>query len=130
MASFIYSLLYSYRLQTGDEPELREAKRVLAEYEQTAKPGAYVVDAFPALNYLPRPFAPWKNKADQLFEQQANLHLDNLAKALQQEGPNVAKLMHASREAKEMTEVELAFSVGVVSGFCHRDTQGLTSGNS
>ncbi|KAI7216887.1 hypothetical protein KC333_g4590 [Hortaea werneckii] len=87
---------------------------VLAEYEQTAKPGAYLVDAIPALNYLPRPLAPWKNKAEQLFEQQANLHLGNLSKALQQEGPNVAKLMYASREAKEMTEVELAFSVGVL----------------
>lgn len=117
MASFIYSLLYGYRLQTGDEPELREAKKVLEEYEQTAKPGAYLVDAFPALNYLPRPFAPWKDKADQLYEQQANLHLGNLAKALQQEETNVAKLMHLSQEAKNMTEVELAFSVGVVSGF-------------
>ncbi|RMY55612.1 hypothetical protein D0864_13769 [Hortaea werneckii] len=97
-----------------DEPELREAKRVLAEYEQTAKPGAYLVDAFPVLNYLPRPFAPWKDKADQLYEQQANLHLGNLAKALQQEETNVAKLMHASQEAKDMTEVELAFSVGVL----------------
>ncbi|KAI7239248.1 hypothetical protein KC330_g2067 [Hortaea werneckii] len=114
MASFIYSLLYGFRLQAGDEPELHEAKRVLAEYEQTAKPGAYLVDAFPALNYLPRPFAPWKNKADQLFEQQANLHLGNLSRALQQEEPNVAKLMHTSREAKDMTEVELAFSVGVL----------------
>lgn len=108
MASFIYSLLYGYRLRTGDEPELREAKKVLAEYEQTAKPGAYLVDAFPALNYLPRALAPWKDKAEQLYEQQANLHLGNLSKALEQEGPNVAKLMHASREAKEMTEVELA----------------------
>ncbi|RMZ12579.1 hypothetical protein D0860_02917 [Hortaea werneckii] len=116
MASFIYSLLYGYRLRTGNERELREAKRVLAEYEQTAKPGAYLVDAFPALNCLPRPFAPWKDKADQLYEQQANLHLGNLAKALQQEGPNVAKLMHLSQEAKNMTEVEVAFSVGVVSG--------------
>ncbi|KAI6893073.1 hypothetical protein KC318_g13387 [Hortaea werneckii] len=97
-----------------DEPELREAKKVLAEYEQTAKPGAYLVDAFPALNYLPRPLAPWKNKAEQLYEQQANLHLGNLSKALQQERPNVVKLMHASQEAKEMTEVELAFSVGVL----------------
>ncbi|KAI7547780.1 hypothetical protein KC331_g4808 [Hortaea werneckii] len=114
MASFIYCLLYGYRLRTGDEPELREAKRVLAEYEQTAKPGAYLVDAFPALNYLPRPLAPWQGKAEQLYEQQANLHLGNLAKALQQEGPNVTKLMYASREAKEMTEVELAFSVGVL----------------
>ncbi|KAI7325860.1 hypothetical protein KC315_g7730 [Hortaea werneckii] len=114
MASFIYSLLYGYHLQTGDEPELREAKKVLAEYEQTAKPGAYLVDAFPALNYLPRPLAPWKNKAEQLYEQQANLHLGNLSKALQQERPNVVKLMHASQEAKEMTEVELAFSVGVL----------------
>ncbi|KAI6858280.1 hypothetical protein KC323_g7052 [Hortaea werneckii] len=114
MASFIYSLLYGYRLRTGNEPELREAKRVLAEYEQTAKPGAYLVDAFPALNYLPRPFAPWKDKADQLYEQQANLHLGNLAKALQQEETNVAKLMHLSQEAKNMTEVELAFSVGVL----------------
>ncbi|KAI7195194.1 hypothetical protein KC316_g5923 [Hortaea werneckii] len=114
MASFIYSLLYGYGLQTADEPELREAKRVLAEYEQTAKPGAYLVDAFPALNYLPRPLAPWKYKAEQLYEQQANLHLGNLSWALQQEGPNVAKLMHTSREAKDMTEAELAFSVGVL----------------
>lgn len=130
MASFIYSLLYGYRLRTGDEPELREAKTVLAEYERTAKPGAYLVDAFPALNYLPKPFAPWKNKADQLYEQQARLHLGNLAQALRQEGPNIAKLMHASREAKGMTEVELAFSVGVVSGFFYPEIHALTSENS
>lgn len=74
MASTIYCLNYGYRLQTGCDKELMDGKRV--------KVGAYIVDSFPSLNYLPMFLAPWKKEGKELFELERQLHVGNLKKGL------------------------------------------------
>ncbi|KAK4233340.1 Fumitremorgin C synthase [Achaetomium macrosporum] len=66
MASFIYCVNYGYRLKTGYEQELMDGKRVQAEFARTGQVGAYLVDSFPSLNYLPKALAPWKKEAEEL----------------------------------------------------------------
>ncbi|KAJ5177626.1 uncharacterized protein N7500_000325 [Penicillium coprophilum] len=114
MASTIYCLNYGYRLQTGQEKELIDAKRVEAEFSRTGKVGAYIVDSFPSLNYLPKFLAPWKKEGEELFELERQLHVGNLKKGLSDRKWNFSKHMKASPEAARMSEIELAFDVGVL----------------
>ncbi|OJI98267.1 hypothetical protein ASPVEDRAFT_37711 [Aspergillus versicolor CBS 583.65] len=114
MASTIYCLNYGYRLQTGYEQELLDGKRVQAEFARTGQVGAYIVDSFPSLNYLPRFLAPWKREAEELFELERQLHVGNLKKGLRNRRWNFTKHMKDSPEAVDMPEVELAFDLGIL----------------
>ncbi|KAL2172385.1 hypothetical protein VTG60DRAFT_6224 [Thermothelomyces hinnuleus] len=114
MASFIYTVNYGYRLRTGYEKELMDGKRVQAEFARTGQVGAYLVDSFPSLNYLPRFLAPWKKEADELYELECQLHLGNLDKGLSNPGWNFSKHMKQSPEGRDMPKVELAFDLGIL----------------
>ncbi|AEO59410.1 hypothetical protein MYCTH_2307682 [Thermothelomyces thermophilus ATCC 42464] len=114
MASFIYTVNYGYRLRTGYEKELMDGKRVQAEFARTGQVGAYLVDSFPSLNYLPRFLAPWKKEADELYELECRLHLGNLDKGLTNPGWNFSKHMKQSPEGRDMPKVELAFDLGIL----------------
>ncbi|KAB5580237.1 cytochrome P450 [Coniochaeta sp. 2T2.1] len=115
MASTIYCLNYGYRLKTGYEKELVDAKRVQAEFARTGQVGAYMVDSFPSLNYLPRFLAPWKKEAEKLYELERQLHVGNLETGLENPGWNFAKHMKVSPEGKDMGVEELAFDLGILS---------------
>jgi cytochrome P450 len=114
MASFIYCVNYGYRLKTGYEQELMDGKRVQAEFARTGQVGAYLVDSFPSLNYLPRALAPWKKEAEELYELERQLHVGNLEKGLSNPGWNFSKHMKRSPEAVTMSKEELAFDLGIL----------------
>ncbi|KAK7408570.1 hypothetical protein QQX98_009275 [Neonectria punicea] len=114
MASTIYCLNYGYRLKTGYEQELMDANRVQAEFARTGQVGAYMVDSFPNLNYLPKFLAPWKKEAEGLYELERQLHVGNLNKGLNNRGWNFSKHMEASPEAQDMPTEELAFDLGIL----------------
>ncbi|KAI1385914.1 putative cytochrome P450 [Hypoxylon trugodes] len=114
MASFIYCLNYGFRLKTGHEKEIMDGKRVQAEFARTGQVGAYIVDSFPSLNYLPRFLAPWKREAEGLYELERQLHVGNLNKGLSNPGWNFSKYMKASPEGKDMPTEELAFDLGIL----------------
>ncbi|CBF78459.1 hypothetical protein AN7399.2 [Aspergillus nidulans FGSC A4] len=114
MASTIYCLNYGYRLQTGYEKELMDGKKVQAEFARTGQVGAYLVDSFPSLNYLPKFLAPWKKEGEGLYELERQLHVGNLKKGLSNRGWNFTKYMKDSPEAVTMPEEELAFDLGIL----------------
>ncbi|KAL4789837.1 cytochrome P450 [Aspergillus venezuelensis] len=114
MASTIYCLNYGYRLKTGYEKELMDGKRVQAEFARTGQVGAYLVDSFPSLNYLPKFLAPWKKEGEELYELERSLHVGNLKKGLDSRDWNFAKYMEKSPEAKGMPTEELAFDLGIL----------------
>jgi cytochrome P450 len=114
MASFIYCLNYGYRFETGFEKELMDGKRVQAEFARTAQVGAYLVDLFPSLNYLPKFLAPWKREGEEMHELERQLHVGNLKKGLNNPGWNLSKSMEKSPEAQGMPTEELAFDLGVL----------------
>jgi cytochrome P450 len=113
-ASTTYFLIYGYRLKTGYEKELMEAKSVMAAMTKTAQVGGYIVEFFPSLNHLPPFLAPWKKEAEGLYELERQLHLGNLEKGLKNPGYNLSKAMQASPEAKDMSTEELAFDLGII----------------
>lgn len=114
MASTIYCLSYGYRLKTGYEQELMDGKRVQAAFARTGQVGAYIVDRFPKLNYLPKFLAPWKKEAEELYELERQLHVGNLEKGLDHRGWNFTKHMEASPEGRDMPTEELAFDLGIL----------------
>ncbi|KAK8042982.1 hypothetical protein PG994_013465 [Apiospora phragmitis] len=103
-----------YRLRTGHEQSLQDAKRVQAEFARTGQVGAYLVDSFPVLNHLPACLAPWKREGEQLYQLERNLHVGNLERGLANPGWNFSKHMKASAEARGMSTEELAFDLGIV----------------
>ncbi|KAK8060686.1 hypothetical protein PG996_010616 [Apiospora saccharicola] len=107
--------LYSgYRLRTGHEQSMLDAKRVQAEFARTGQVGAYLVDSFPILNRLPAFLAPWKKEGEELYQLERNLHVGNLERGLANPGWNFSKHMRDSAEARGMSTEELAFDLGIV----------------
>lgn len=118
MASFIYCLSYGYRLKTGHEQQLKDAKHVQHEFARTGVVGAYLVDSFPMLNYLPAIFAPWKREGNALFQLEENLHVGNLEQGLDSKSWNFSKHYHDDcPEAKGMPRVEVAFDLGIMAEY-------------
>lgn len=115
MASLIYSLSYGYRLRTGHEEAFEDAKLVQAQFKETGLFGGYIVDVLPVLNNLPAFLAPWKKKAEDLYQLEENLHMGNVRRGLENPGWNWTKYyFNNSSEAKSMPDVEVAFDLGVM----------------
>ena len=64
----IIRLAYAKTIETGDEPYLRDVLKVVHTVERVASPGAYLVDTFPSLMYLPSWLAPFKREAARLHD--------------------------------------------------------------
>lgn len=125
MGSTTYSMIYGFRLKTGNEQVLRDSKKVQTEFARIAQVGTYIVDTIPWLNRLPYMLAPWKWEADSLFRSELNLHMRNLGKGLEHKGWNFSHHMKQSEEAKLMPTEELAFDLGNISDAA-LDTSSIT----
>jgi hypothetical protein len=113
-ASIVYSLTYGFRIETGKEWQLQVAHQVLKNFTYAAQVGAWIVDALPFLNHLPAPFAPWKKQAEEWYQTEANLHMTNMQDALQRPGWNWSKDFHNSKEAKQLSDVEVSWDLGIL----------------
>ena len=69
----VMRLGYAKTIETGDEPEVRKIIKVVHTVERVASPGAYLVDTFPFLMYLPTWLAPFKREAARLHEYEITL---------------------------------------------------------
>lgn len=112
MASVTYGLMYGYRLPTGREPELVRAHAIMKEFAAMMSDNN-IVDMLPCLDKLPIPW-PWRRKAERHWQEQRDLHFTNLHRARANPGWNFVKEMGASAEAKQMSEEEFAFDVGIL----------------
>ncbi|KUI60056.1 Fumitremorgin C synthase [Cytospora mali] len=111
-ASITYSLIYGYRLLTGHEPEHARAHEIQKQFAAMMV-GPNLVDFIPFLHRIPLPW-PWKAKAERHFQEQRDLHMTNLHRALGNPGWNFAKEMAASPERRQMSEEEFAFDLGIL----------------
>lgn len=113
-ASLVYSLVYGIRLRTGNEWMLKHAHEVEDNFAYAARVGTWIVDALPVLNYLPEALAPWKKTAENLFQIEKSLHLGNMQTALTSKSWNWTKEFTKSKEATHMSQIELAYSLGIL----------------
>ncbi|PVH95973.1 cytochrome P450 [Periconia macrospinosa] len=113
-ASVVYTTTFGLRIVTGEEWQLQTSHQCLKNMVLAGQVGAWIIDALPFLNYLPKPLAPWKKTAEDWYEVWAKLHITNLKDALRRPGWNWAKDFKNAKEAEEMTEMELAWDLGVL----------------
>lgn len=113
-ASLVYGLAYGIRLHTGEEWMLEHAHEVEDNFAYAARVGTWIVDALPVLNYLPAPLAPWKQTAEKFYQIEKALHLENMQTALASKSWNWTKEFTKSKEAAQMSQVELAYNIGIL----------------
>lgn len=113
-SSLIFSLAYGKRMPWGDEHEVREIDELMTNLSEKQAPGKWMVDIFPVLNYLPRFLASWKSLGDEYHQREATLFGDNMKKAESAQSWNWSKDMKRIKEAKRLSETELAYIIGVL----------------
>ena len=74
----IMRLAYGKGIETADEPDIKKALQVVHSVERVASPGAYLVDTFPVLTWLPKWLAPFKREAAKLHAFEIKLCRDLL----------------------------------------------------
>jgi hypothetical protein len=84
----IMRLAYGKSIETGDEPFVRRALKVVHTVERVASPGSYIVDTFPIFMYFPSWLASFKREAHRLHEEELSLfrHLQNEVRAAMNAG--------------------------------------------
>lgn len=113
-ASIVYSTTFGLRIITGQEWQLKTSHECVKNIVKAGQVGAWIVDALPWLNLLPRPLAPWKKIADAWHDKWDNLHMTNYHDALQRPGWNWAKCFSHSKEVGQMSETEVAWNLGIL----------------
>lgn len=113
-ASVVYSLTFGQRIITGEEWQLKESHESLQNLVDALQTGAWIVDAFPVLNHLPSALAPWKRTAEIWYQKWAKLHMANFTDAQNRVGWNWAKDFRASKEAQNLTEMQVAWDLGIL----------------
>jgi cytochrome P450 len=112
--SLVYALAYGFRVPTGDGQALADAHLVEDNFAYAAQIGTWIVDALPFLNVLPAALAPWKRISDKLYKVEESLHLQHMEYALSTKSWNWMKECAVSKEAEQMTRIELAYNLGIV----------------
>jgi cytochrome P450 len=113
-ASIVYTLTYGFRVVTGDEWQVRKSHDCTKNFTKAGQVGVWMVDALPALNYLPEALAPWKKTAKAWHREWDNLHLTNMREALKREGWNWTKDFNNAREAQGLSDSEIAWDLGIL----------------
>ncbi|KAJ9602494.1 hypothetical protein H2200_013037 [Cladophialophora chaetospira] len=72
-ASVIMRLAFGITLFTGEEEAAQRILKVDHELERVASPGAYLVDMFPSMMYLPDFLAPFKREGKRLHAEELDL---------------------------------------------------------
>ena len=112
-SSLIFALAYGKRLLRGDEREAQEIEEIMENFLYAARIGTWIVDAIPALNYLPAFLAPWKRIGDKFHNIEARLYTTNMSNARKTESWNWSKQVSPMKEAQEMSNLELAYDIGI-----------------
>lgn len=113
-SSLIFALAYGKRMPRGDEQEVKNVEKLMENFLYSARVGTWIVDAIPALNRLPKAFAPWKKLADNYHDFESSFFIQNLEISSKSEHWNWAKQAKTMKETSEMSQKELAYCVGII----------------
>jgi cytochrome P450 len=119
-AGLILKLAYDKPIVTGEELYVRRILQVVRTVERVASPGAYLVDAVPALMYLPSFLAPFKREAARLHQEELNLFREVLkdgveassGKALHEQ--NFCGKWFQKKDAYGISDDHAAYAIGTL----------------
>ncbi|EON62419.1 hypothetical protein W97_01641 [Coniosporium apollinis CBS 100218] len=69
-SGLIFRLGFGKMVETGEEDDVKRILNIVHTVERVASPGAYLVDTFPSLMYLPKLLAPFKQELGKLHEEE------------------------------------------------------------
>lgn len=118
-SGLIFRLAFGKRVETGDEEVVKRILHTVHTVERVASPGAYLVDAFPSLMYVPTPLAPFKKELNQLHQAELDLFrslLEDVRKAYSRgEAPNCWEREFLDRQPElGLSDDEGAYVVGTL----------------
>lgn len=112
-SSIIMRLTYGKSVETGEEESFKSVLRCGHEFERYASPGAYLVDVFPLLLWLPKWLAPFKQEAERLRAEVTGLFRSFLSDATAaKKGENFSQAWLATQDQYQFTFDEAAFAMG------------------
>lgn len=112
-SSLLFTLAYGKRLVHGDEPEAKAIDQIMENFLYAGRVGTWIVDALPALNYLPAFLAPWKRYGNELHRFEADNYTTFMAEGLKTKSWNFSKQVKEVPESKGMSPLEQAYDVGI-----------------
>jgi cytochrome P450 len=115
----IMKLAYDKNVESTKDPHVRRALQVVHTVERVASPGAYLVDSFPLLMYLPKWLAPFKREAEMLHQREKSLFrelLYGVQDRIRSEkcGDCFAKKFLEKQDEFELSDDEGAYVLGVL----------------
>lgn len=119
-AGIIMRLGFGRTIETGLEPQVRQILDIVHTIERIASPGAYLVDTFPILMYLPKWLAPFKREGEKLHANEASLFrgLQDEVRMKIQRGENVpqsfTRTFLEKQKELEMSDDEGAYVIGTL----------------
>ncbi|KAH9880072.1 hypothetical protein J1614_002098, partial [Plenodomus biglobosus] len=76
-ASVIMLVTYGYRIPSWDDPLIKRIYGVLERFGEMTAPGAYAIESFPSLSWLPqRLLGNWRTHGEEIFAQDSAVYLD------------------------------------------------------
>ena len=76
-ASVITTVTYGKRIATWDDPLPKKIYAVMGNMQKVASPGAWMVDTFPSIRYLPQQFfGNWRSFGEAVHKHDAAVYLD------------------------------------------------------
>ncbi|KAK7696852.1 hypothetical protein SLS64_014137 [Diaporthe eres] len=113
-ASMSYTLLYGFRVETGEEPVMADAQVIEDHFARAMRPGVWPCDLIPALNYLPAWLAPWKRTAEEWYRFEREHHMRGNARGRASRAWNWTKALAGSKAAARLSPESLAYDAGVL----------------
>lgn len=119
-AGLIMRLAYSKFVYTGEESFVKRILAVVHHVERVASPGAYVVDTFPSLMYLPEWLAPFKREGKKLHQEELELFTGLIKNVEQRENngelkeENFTTKWLAAKDQYDLTDDEAAYVIGTL----------------
>src|ERR1700742_3040253 len=115
----VLRLGYGKTIETGDEQYARDVLKVVHTFERLASPGAYLVDTFPILMYLPTWLAPFKREGARLHDFEItffrNLLFDVREKMKAEKAPPCfARLFLEKQQEFGLSDDEGAYMIGTL----------------
>ncbi|KAF2641574.1 cytochrome P450 [Massarina eburnea CBS 473.64] len=76
-ASVIMLVTYGYRIPSWEDPLIKKIYTVLENFTEMTAPGAYAIDSFPSLTFLPESLlGNWRSHGKKAFKHDSKVYLD------------------------------------------------------
>lgn len=91
-ASVIMRVTYGYRIPSWDDPLIKRIYSVLERFTEMTSPGAWAIESFPSLTWVPQALmGNWRSYGQRVFEQDSAVYVDLWNKLKQETDAGIAK---------------------------------------